>query len=142
MRTTRWNLALGLGLLLAVVLACNFSATTANISSLKISKSKNASDETSTFGANDTVYAVAEISNVPGKVKVKAKVVADNIEGVNSGTTVSDEPSLDMPGSGTATFTFTPPPSGWPKGKYKIEVVMTDENGAQKDQKSGSFTIS
>ncbi|OLE55752.1 MAG: hypothetical protein AUG51_02140 [Acidobacteria bacterium 13_1_20CM_3_53_8] len=140
MRTTRWNLVLGLGLLLAAALACSFG--TANISSLKLGKNKSVSEETSNFSSNDTVYAVAEISNVPSKVKVKARVVIDDVEGHQSGSPASDEPSLDLPGSGTATFTFTPPPTGWPKGKYKVEVVMMDENGAQKDQKTANFTVS
>jgi hypothetical protein len=49
---------------------------------------------------------------------------------------------VDLPGSGTATFTFTPPPAGWPKGKYKLEVVMLNENGEQKDQKTAEFSVS
>ena len=55
MRTKRLNSALGLGVLLAFALACNFSASTANISSLKVSKDKAASQETSTFAPTDTV---------------------------------------------------------------------------------------
>ncbi len=68
MRTNGWNSVLALTLLLTVVLACKFSASTANISSLKLGKDKNVTKETSSFGTNDTVYAVAEISNAPGKV--------------------------------------------------------------------------
>jgi hypothetical protein len=34
MRNKRWDLALGLGLLIFARLACNFSASTANISGL------------------------------------------------------------------------------------------------------------
>jgi hypothetical protein len=49
---------------------------------------------------------------------------------------------VELPGSGTATFTFTPPPDGWPKGKYKLEVSMLNEEGQQKDQKTASFTVS
>lgn len=52
------------------------------------------------------------------------------------------ETTLDMGGSGTATFTFTPPASGWPKGRYKVEVLMMNEAGEQKDQKASTFTVS
>lgn len=55
MQTRRRNLAFGLGLLVAFALACNFSATTANISSVKLSKDKAAGTETNSFAANDTV---------------------------------------------------------------------------------------
>jgi len=51
------------------------------------------------------------------------------------------EDTVELPGSGTATFTFTPPASGFPAGKYKIEVAMLNEDGEQKDQKSATFTV-
>ncbi len=142
MQTKRWDLILGLGLMLAVGLACNFSASTANISSLKLAKDKSASQEASSFGANDTVYAVAVISNAPGALKVKGRLVVDDVEGQKSGPVPGLESTLDLPGSGTATFNFSPPPEGWPKGKYKIEVLMLNEEGQQKDQKTADFTVS
>jgi hypothetical protein len=142
MQTKAWNLALGMGLLLSVALACKFSASTANISSLKIAKDKAAAQEASSFGPNDTVYAVAEVSNVPDKVKVKGRLLFDDVEGQPTGPVPGAETTLDLPGSGTATYTFTPPPSGWPKGKYKVEATMLNEEGEQKDQKSATFTVS
>ena len=142
MRTTRVNLLLGLGLLVAAGLACNFSATTANISELKLGKGQGASPETTTFAASDTVYAVATVSNVPDKVKVKGRLSFEDVEGQPAGPVPGAETTLDLPGSGTATYTFTPPPSGWPKGKYKVDVMMLTEEGEQKDQKSSSFSVS
>jgi hypothetical protein len=140
MPKSRINFAIATGLLLAVVLACNVS--TANLSSLKISKEKSASSETSSFGANDTVYAVGTVSNAPGKVKVKGLLAFEDVEGQKQGPIPGLEKTLELEGSGTATYTFTPPPDGWPKGKYKIEVTLMDEKGEQKDQKSATFTVS
>ncbi|HEX3560760.1 MAG TPA: hypothetical protein VHU19_16270 [Pyrinomonadaceae bacterium] len=142
MRTKRWNLALGLGLVLVAALACKFGASTANISSLKLGKDKAATQEASSFSPADTVYAVAEVSNVPDKVKVKGRLAFEDVEGQTSGPIPGLEQTLDLPGSGTATYTFTPPAAGWPKGKYKVEVMMMNEDGEQKDQKSASFTVS
>lgn len=142
MRTNRRTLFYGLGPLLLLALACNFSATTANISTLKLGKDKAVSQEASTFAPNDTIYAVAEISNAPGKLKVKGRLVIDQVEGEQSGPIPGLEKTLDLEGSGTATYTFTPPPSGWPDGKYKMEVIMMNEGGEQKDQKSVNFTVS
>jgi hypothetical protein len=139
MRTNRFNFALASGLLALAALAC--SATTANISSLKIGKDKEVSQETSTFGANDPIYGVATISNAPGKVKVKGRLVVEDVPGQQAGPT-SLEKTLDLDGSGTATYSFTPPPDGWPKGKYKLEVILMNEGGEQKDQKTASFTVS
>jgi hypothetical protein len=142
MRTKRRDLALGLGLLIFAGLACNFSASTANISGLKLGKDQNVSAETSSFAPGDTVYALATVSNAPGAVKVKGRPVIDAVEGEASGPIPGLEKTLDLPGSGTATYTFSPPTSGWPKGKYKVEVMMLDEKGEQKDQKTANFSVS
>ena|ERR1700755_1061804 len=142
MRTNRVNLALALGLLIVAGLACNYSATTANISDLKLGKDKDASQSATTFASGDTVYAVATISNAPGKVKVKGLLAIEDVEGEQKGPIPGLEKTLDLDGSGTATFTFSPPASGWPKGKYKVDVIMMDDSGQQKDQKSASFSAS
>jgi hypothetical protein len=142
LKTHRRNLTLALGLLFALGVSCNYSASTANISGLKLSKDKQATAETSSFGSGDTVYAVATVSNVPDKVKVKGRLVVEDVEGEQAGPIPGLENTLDLAGSGTATFTFTPPPSGWPKGKYKVEVMMMNEAGEQKDQKSANFSVS
>ncbi len=137
MRTPRSMLVVSLGLLMVLALACKFSASTANISSLKVGKDKTVTTETGTFGPNDIVYAVATIGNSPGKVKVKGRLVPDDEPGAKG-----PEDTVELPGSGTATFTFTPPAAGFPAGKYKIEVIMMNEDGEQKDQKSATFTVS
>jgi hypothetical protein len=136
------NALLGFGLLLSVVLACKFSATTANISGLKIGKDENVSSETSTFGPKDTIYAVANVSNVPGKVKVKGRLAIEDVPGQRSGPVPGLEDTVELSNSGTATFTFTPASAGWPKGKYKLEVLLLTETGEQKDEKSTTFTVS
>ena len=140
MRKSNLNLAICSVLLLLVILACSMS--TANLSSLKVSKDKAGSSETSTFGPNDTVYVVGTVSNAPGKVKVKGLLAFDDVAGQQPGPIPGLEKILDLEGSGTATYTFTPPPAGWPKGKYKVEVTLMDDSGAQKDQKTTTFTVS
>ena len=142
MQTNRFNLILGAGLLVLAVLACKFSATTANISSLKLGKDKSISDETSTFDPNDTIYALANISNASEKLKIKGRLAIESVSGQKSGPIPGLEDDVELPGTGTATFTFTPPSTGWPKGKYKVEVIMLNEAGEQKDQKTASFTVS
>jgi hypothetical protein len=127
-------------ILLALLFACNFSS--AHLSSLKIGKDRAVNQETSSFAPNDPFYAVATVSNAPGKVQVKGRLVIEDVPGEKPGPVPSLERTLDLDGSGSATFSFTPPPNGWPAGKYKIEVVMLDDKGAQKDQKSASFSVS
>ena len=141
MRTKGWYLKLGFSLLL-VTAACHVSFTTANISSLKMGKDKSVTQESSNFTANDTIYAVATISNNPGSVKVKGRLVVEDIPGQKTGPIPGLETTVDLPSSGQASFYFSPPPAGWPKGKYKMEVFMLNEDGEQKDQKSATFTVS
>src|SRR5581483_451985 len=129
------------GCLLAILVACNFSPTTANISGVKIGKDRNVNQEATTFAGSDPVYVIATISNAPGKVKVKGQMMVESAEGLSAGPIPGLEKTLDLDGSGTATYSFTPPPSGWPKGKYKVDVTMMDDSGAQKDQKSVNFSV-
>ena len=142
MNTNKGNLLLVLGILLFIALACSFSASTANISDLKLGKDENVSQETSSFKPGDTIHAVATISNAPGKLRLKGRLVVEDVEGQQPGPIPRLEKTLDMDGSGTANFTFSPPAAGWPAGKYKMEVLMLNEEGEQKDQKAASFTIS
>jgi hypothetical protein len=112
-----------------------------NISGLKLGKDKDVITETSRFAAGDKVYAIATVANAPGAVKVKGRLVIDEVEGEQSGPIPGLEKTLDLPGSTTATYTFSPPAAGWPKGKYKVEVIMLNEGGEQKDQKTANFSV-
>lgn len=125
---------------LAVLFACNFS--TAHLSSLKVGKDRAVSQETNSFGPNDPFYAIATVSNAPGKIRVKGQLVVEDVAGEKPGPVPNLEKTLDLESSGTATFSFTPPPSGWPVGKYKIDVIMLNDKGEQKDEKSASFSVS
>jgi hypothetical protein len=142
MRATKGYLALSFGLLLMVASACHVSFTTANISSLKLGKDKSVSQPTASFASTDTIYAVAEISNAPGALKVKGRLVVDAVEGQKSGPIPGAETTVDLTGSGQATFSFSAPTAGWPKGSYKVEVLMLESSGEQKDQKTANFSVS
>lgn len=140
MRKPKLKLAFAGGPLLVAVLACNFSTT--NLSSLKLGKDKTVSAEASKFGPSDTVYAVATVANAPGKVKVKGVLNFEDVPGKTKGPIEGWEKTLELDGSGTATYTLSPPTDGWPKGTYKLDVTLTNESGRQKDQKSATFSIS
>jgi hypothetical protein len=139
MRTNRWNLALGLGLILAAALACNFNVSTANISSIKIGKDDKATTETATFGPNDKIFIIATLSNTSDKWKMKCRLYVDDVAGQKSGELVpGSEIEKELPSAGTMTFTYT---GALPNGKYKAEVSMINDKGEEKDKKSGTFTV-
>ncbi len=136
----RW-MTIGLATLLLVAPACSFSVSTANLSALYLGKDKAVSQQVADFAPTDIVYAAAEVSNAPGSVKLKGILSVDKIEGQEPGMKIVDT-SLDLAASGRATFNFSPPTAGWPKGSYKVEVQMLDSDGKVKDQKSAIFTVS
>lgn len=142
MSLKRWSLACVLLIMVAAMMGCKFSFTTANISNLKLSKDKGGSSTTSSFGSRDTIYALADVSNAPSKMKLKARLLIDKIEGYESGKPVPGvETTIDLPGSAVGTFTFSPPNAGWPSGSYKVEVTLLNEEGEQKDQKTETFSV-
>jgi len=140
MKKSKWDSILALGLLVAVVLAC--SATTANISSLKVTNDEEGKNETKSFKPGDKIYAIAQISNNGGKVQAKFRVLYDDVAGEKSGTLVQGaEKTLDVEGNRPAVFWITLPPAGFGNGRYIVEVNMLTESGEQKDQKTATFDV-
>jgi hypothetical protein len=134
-------LAFAIALALALTSACSF--TTANISSLKLSKDKEGNTEATSFAPHDTIYAKAIISNVPSKVTVKMRFITEKVEGQPENAPVTQfDKSFDLPSDGSVSYYVSPGPSGWPLGKYRIEASMFIESGEQKDQKTATFTVS
>ena len=131
-----------LTVLLLSVAGCKVSCTTANISGLKFSKDKEGNVETNSFAPQDTIYATAAVSNAPSKVTLKFRLITEKVEGQPENQAVPNfDKSLDLPGNGYGYFTLTPPPAGWPVGRYRVEVDMLIESGEQKDQETGTFTV-
>ena len=140
MRTHRWPLIVSMMLLLAAASGCSF--TTANISSLKLSKSEDGSNETNTFAPSDMIYARANVSNVPSKITLKWQLFTEKVAGQPENAPVPKfDTSVQLEHDGTGTYSLTPSPKGWPPGNYRIDVSMLIESGEQKDQKSIKFTV-
>lgn len=119
------------------VTACSFS--TANISSFKIAKDKEAKQESTTFKGGETLYGKAVVSNA-GKVAVKFYLVADDVPGTKKGDIVpGSEVKVDLPSSGTADFNATFPPA-W-SGKFTLVAELLNDSGEKKESKSLSFTV-
>ena len=138
MRNTLGAIA-AISALIVIALACN--ASTANMSSLKVSKDKEGTQETTTFKPGETIYAVATISNSPGKTTTKFRLKADEVSGMSKGELIpGSEVVVDLPGSGTATYSL-PIPSSVKGGKFTLEADMHNETGEKKDGKTSPVTI-
>jgi hypothetical protein len=146
MRKQNSNFFLALGLLATFVLACSFSAGTANLSSMKVGREANEKgelkEETNSFKPTDKVYAVAQVSNNGGKVKVKFRTVVEDAKGLKGGEAINgSEVTLDVDGSRPAIYNLGIP-AGFPNGRYRVEAEMLNDKGEKKDEKSATFTVS
>lgn len=139
MNNTKKVSIVALSLLLLVAFACNVS--TANMSSFKLAKDKEGNNASSSFNAGEVVYGLAQISNNPGKVKVKFSLVAEDVKGMAAGEKVKNsEINVDMNGDGVATYTLTIP-QNMSGGSYKVVAEMLNENNEKKDEKSATFKL-
>lgn len=140
MRIRSWSATAVAVITLAFVSSCSF--TTANISSMKLSKDKEGTTETNSFAPSDSIYTKVTVSNVPSKVTLKFRVITEDVEGQPKNAPVPNfDKSFELPTSGYVDYFLTPPPAGWPAGKYRIDVTMHIESGEQKDQESATFTV-
>jgi len=120
-------------------MACNMS--TANMSSLKVSKDKDGKQESTSFKSGDTIYANATISNSISKVQVKFRLNAEDVAGMAKGETVKgSEVTIDLPSSGNAIYSL-PIPVGVKSGKFTLVADMMNDAGEKKDGKSATLTI-
>ena len=128
--------------LAALVALAACSVSTAHLTDLTMSKSKDMSSPTTTFAAGDTVYAQSGVANTPSKVTLDWHFIAENVKGVPPNSPQkNNDVSNDLPSDGnTSTYTLTPPASGWPTGTYKIVADMMVD-GTQKEEKTTEFTV-
>jgi len=139
--TNKISSIFALGILMLASMACNFSVSTANLSDLKLGKDKDASGAAASFKAADEIFAVTAVNNASGKNKVKFRLVFDKVEGGQSGAVAYKlEKEMEVEGSRPIWFNFSVP-GGFIPGSYKVECVLTGEDGKELDRKTGNFTI-
>lgn len=128
---TKINAIIALAVLVFIAMACNASFTTANISSFNFGKNDKAEPATTSFNEGEKIYAVAAVSGVMGKYKVRFKVES------TSGGAQPLTKEVEMPGSGTAYLEITNSIAG----EYKAEAALLDESGKEVDKKTGTFSV-
>ncbi len=135
---------IGLSLVAIVLLTAAFACSTGpvSISSYKITKDKDGTQETSSFKGGDTLYGRAVVTNSSGAVKVKFRIETDDVAGASKGTTVTgSDVTVDLPSDGTATYTVPIPDGGVKGGKYNVIADLIDDKGDKKDTKTTGVTI-
>ena len=121
-------------LLAAIVAACSFSISTANITDAVLAKDIQGDtfepvDPTSTFPTDQAViHLVVTVANAPADTKVKTVWTAVDVGDAAPANTQIDEAEVTMDASGKTHFTLSVPNSGvWPAGKYKVEIYLNDK---------------
>lgn len=110
---------------LLMLTACEFSASTANISNATLARDPDGAQPTTTFEVNEPFYLVVELANAPDSTTVKAIWYAVDVGSAAAPNTLIDEAEVES-GSGTVTFDLTP--SGeWAPGTYKVDLYLNDE---------------
>ena len=112
-------------LLTLLLVACEFSASTANIRSATLARDEDAAQPTTTFEPNETFYLVVDLANAPDDTNVRAVWYAVDVGNAAEPNTLIDEAGLSS-GSSVVTFNLAPD-SPWPPGSYKVELYLNDE---------------
>lgn len=125
MKTFPIKLVLFLVLGLALLTACEFSASTANIADARLAKDEAGTQTTTVFAQPETFYLVVDLANAPDDTVVKSAWYAVDVGEVAPPNTLIDEAELT---TGTNTLYFNlAPESLWAVGDYKVEIYLNDE---------------
>lgn len=122
-------------MMLFILPACSFSASTANISDAQMVRDPEGNDPTTAFSPEDTFYSIVELSNAPDDTVVRALWTAVDVEGENPNTRI-DEANITS-GSGQLTFDLTND-GPWPVGGYRVDLFLNDE---QEPERSLEFEV-
>jgi hypothetical protein len=115
-------LFLGLATLVLSALACEFSATTANIKDAYLVTDESSGTKTTTYTQDQPFVFVVELANAPDDTKVKAVWYAYD----ESGTATQFVEKEMVTGGSPITFSATNN-GPWPVGKYKVELYLNDK---------------
>jgi outer membrane usher protein FimD/PapC len=113
---------LAIGTLMFASLACEASASTANISSVVLTADPSTGVATTTFTPDQTFYAVVTLNNAPDTTKTKA--VWYTVDENGDATQIAEK---EVIGSGSPiTFNATNS-NAWPAGTYRVEIYLNDK---------------
>lgn len=113
-----------IAVLVLAMLACEFSAGTANIANAQMARDPEGNDPTSVFSPEENFYCVLQLANAPDDTSVKAVWTAVDVAGADPDTQLYE--SEFTTGSGSVYFELYNA-SPWPAGQYKVDLYMNDE---------------
>jgi hypothetical protein len=121
--------------LILILPACSFSASSANISDAKMARDQEGKNPTRTFSPDEQFYCIAELSNAPDDTKVKAVWTAVKVDGAKPNTRIDEAKTKS--GSGQLQFNLSNQ-DPWPIGDYKVDLYLND---TKKPNKTLTFEV-
>lgn len=108
--------------------AVPFSVTSIDLGKA-IGSDNKISEPTTTFGPKDTIYASVSTDGAASTATIKSKWTFGD-----AGQLVKEEELPPLAPNGPATHEFhISKPSGWPVGKYKVEIFVDGTSAGTKD---------
>lgn len=125
MKRPKFGVWIALTMLALAVVACEFSATTANIGDAWFSTGEDGSDRVTSYAPDAVFYAQVDLKNAPDDTTLKAVWTAVAAEGVEANTLITETEITT--GSGLVHFNLSND-NLWPAGKYKVEILIDGES--------------
>ncbi len=124
MKNNRY-VVLGMGMvLMTVLLACSFSASTANIKEAFTARDVNGTLEaTNVFAPDEVFYCQVTVANAPDDTVTKAMWYAVDVPGVETNYLIDE---VEITGGPDVTFDLSND-QYWPDGSYKVEIYLNGE---------------
>lgn len=111
-------------MLMATVVACSFSASTANIASAILARDPDGAEPTTVFAPDEPFYLIVELANAPEDTVVKASWTAVEVQDVEPNMLIDEAEMTSESGS----LVFDLKNDGiWPSGRYKVDLYLNNE---------------
>ena len=124
MKVKKFPMLLALMALILSTLACEFSASTANISDAWMSTDEDGAERVTAFAQDAVFYAQVDLQNAPDDTTLKAVWIAVEVQDTEPNFMI-DETELAT-GDGLVHFTLSND-NLWPIGKYKVDLYINGE---------------
>jgi hypothetical protein len=121
MKDKKFSVLLALAVLVLAALACEFSASTANIADAWMSTDEAGDARATAFAQDAAFYAQVDLKNAPDDTVLKAVWTAVEAQDTDPNFVITETEITT--GSGLVHFTLTND-NLWPTGRYKVDIYM------------------
>ncbi len=118
----KWKIVLAIGVLVLATLACEFSASTANIKEAYLATDESGNTKTTEYTQDQPFIFIVTQANAPDDTRVKA--VWYSVDEAGKATQFVEKEMV----TGESPIIFSATNNGlWPVGMYKVELYLNDK---------------